>query len=88
MTPVTRVEIVTPKSGRSPSNSIRSATAADVLEGLDGRLRVRHEGRIINAQEAPPSPVILRNGQGDPAAGHASPAGSDWLNQRWAAALK
>ena len=27
-----------------------------VLEGLDGQLSVQHEGRIISAQEAPPSP--------------------------------
>ena len=42
-----------------------------VLEGLDGRLRVRHEGRIINAQEAPPSPAVLRNRPGR--FGHSSP---------------
>ena len=30
------------------------------MEGLDGRLSVRHEGRIIATQEAPPSPVFLR----------------------------
>ena len=71
-----------------PERPSYAGTVVDVLEGLDGRLRVRHEGRIINAQEAPPSPVILRNGQGDSATGRASPAGSDWLNQRWAAALK
>ena len=31
--------------------------AVEVLERLDGRLSVRHEGRIIASQEAPPSPV-------------------------------
>ena len=31
-----------------------------VLHGLDGRLSVQHEGRIIAAQEAPPSPVLQR----------------------------
>ena len=60
----------------------------EVLEGLDGRLRVRHEGRMINAQEAPPSPVFLRNGQGDSATGRASPTSANYLDQRWAAALK
>ena len=35
-----------------------------VLEGLDGRLSVQHEGRIIAAQEAPPDPGSLRNGKG------------------------
>ena len=33
-----------------------------VLQGLDGRLSLQHEGRIISAQEAPPSPGSLRNG--------------------------
>ena len=33
-----------------------------VLEGLDGRLSLQHEGRIIASQDAPPSPGILRNG--------------------------
>ena len=31
-----------------------------VLEGLDGRLSVQHDGRIIAVQEAPPSPGTLR----------------------------
>ena len=60
----------------------------EVLEGLDGRLRVRHEGCIINAQEAPPSPVFLRNGQGDSATPLLSPAGAYHSGQRWAATLK
>ena len=30
------------------------------LHGLDGRLSLQHEGRIIAAQEAPPSPGSLR----------------------------
>ena len=33
-----------------------------VLQGLAGRLSLQHEGRIIAAQEAPPSPGVLRNG--------------------------
>ena len=33
-----------------------------VLQGLDGRLSLQHEGRIIAAQEEPPSPGVLRNG--------------------------
>ena len=32
-----------------------------VLEGLDGRLSLSHEGRIIASQEAPPSPASLRS---------------------------
>ena len=38
-----------------------AGAAVEDLEGLDGRLSVRHEGRILAAQEAPPSPVLLRN---------------------------
>ena len=36
-----------------------------VLEGLDGRLSLQHEGRIIASQEAQPSPGALRSGLGD-----------------------
>ena len=36
-----------------------------VLEGLDGRLSLQHEGRIIASQKAPPSPGVLRSGLGD-----------------------
>ena len=53
-----------------------------------GRLSVRHEGRIINAQEAPPSPVFLRNGQGSSATPLLSPAQANYSDQRWAATLK
>ena len=42
-----------------------------VLQGLDGRLSLQHEGRIISAQEAPPSPGSLRNGI-KPSSGDAS----------------
>ena len=34
-----------------------------VLKGLDGRLSVQDEGRVIAAQEAPPNPGSLRNGK-------------------------
>lgn len=71
-----------------PERPSYAGAVVDVLEGLDGRLRVRHEGRIINAQEAPPSPVFLRNGQGDSPTPLVSPTGPGWLNQLWAATLK
>ena len=35
-----------------------------VLEGMDGQLPVQHEGCIIAAQEAPPSPGFLRSANG------------------------
>ena len=46
-----------------PSQQRRSYAGAVVvvLEGLDGRLSLQHEGRIIAAQDAPPSPASLRS---------------------------
>ena len=38
-----------------------AGSAVEVLEGLDGRLAVQHEGRIVASQEAPPRPGILRS---------------------------
>ena len=49
-----------------PGQQHRSYAEATVvvLQELDGRLSVQHEGRIIAAQEAPPGPGVLRNGNG------------------------
>ena len=46
-----------------PSQQHRSYAGAVVvvLEGLDGRLSLQHEGRIIASQKAPPSPASLRS---------------------------
>ena len=71
-----------------PERPSYAGAVVEVLEGLDGRLRVHHEGRIINAQEAPPSPAFLRNGQGGSAATLVSPAGANYSDRRWAATLK
>ncbi len=38
-----------------------AGSVVDVLEGLDGRLSVQHEGRTVASQEAPPRPGILRS---------------------------
>ena len=38
-----------------------AGTVVDVLERLDGRLEVQHQGRDIASQEAPPRPSILRD---------------------------
>ena len=45
-----------------PTQQRRSYAGAvvEVLEGLDGRLSLQHEERIIASQEAPPSPASLR----------------------------
>ena len=39
----------------------RRSYAGAVVVGLDGRLPLQHEGRIIASQEAPPSPASLRS---------------------------
>ena len=46
-----------------PTQQRRSYAGAVVvvLEGLDGRLSLQHEGRIIASKEAPPSPASLRS---------------------------
>ena len=59
----------------------------EVLQGLDGQLKVRHEGRIIAAQEAPPSPVSLRNGHQPPAVSPVAPIGVNHWDERWTAHL-
>ena len=71
-----------------PERPSYAGAVVEVMEGLDGRLRVRHEGRIINAREAPPSPAFLRNGHGDSATHLASPAGANHSDQRWVTTLK
>lgn len=38
-----------------------AGSVVEVLEGLDGRLAVQHEGRIVASREAPPRPGILRS---------------------------
>ena len=50
-------------ASRSKRRSYAGAVVV-VLEGLDGRLSLQHEGRIIAAQEAPPSPATLRKAEG------------------------
>ena len=64
-----------------------AGAAVEVLEGLDGRLSVRHEGRILAAQEAPPSPVFLRNGHERSATSPVAPSGAHGLGERWTATL-
>ena len=46
----------------APERPSYAGATVEVLQGPDGQLKVRHEGRIIAAQEAPLSPVSLRNG--------------------------
>ena len=60
----------------------------EVLEGLDGRLKVRHEGRIVASPEGPPPPVFLRNGHGSSATPPVPASGANGLGERWRASLK
>ena len=71
-----------------PERPSYAGAAVEVLEGLDGRLAVRHEGHIIAAQEAPPSPVLLRNGHGRFPTAPVLPSGANGLGEHWTAALE
>ena len=71
-----------------PEGTSYAETVVEVLEGLDRSLAVGHQGRIIHAQEAPPSPVFLRNGHGSSAGVPVPPSGSHGLGKRWSAALE
>ena len=64
-----------------------AGAAVEVLESLDGRLSVRHEGRIVPAQEAPPSPVFLRNRHEPSAPVPVPPSGAHGLGERWTSTL-
>ena len=70
-----------------PERPSYAGAAVEVMEGLDGRLSVRHEGRILAAQEAPPSPVFLRNGHERSATCPVAPSGAHGLGERWTATL-
>ena len=65
-----------------------AGAAEEVLESLDGQLSVRHEGRIVPAQEAPPSPVFLRNGHGPSDAAPVPSSGTHGSSKRWPMALE
>ena len=71
----------------APERPSYAGATVEVLEGLDGQLKVRHEGRIIAAQEAPPSPVSLRNGHQPPAVSPVAPSGVNHWDERWTAHL-
>ena len=71
-----------------PKRPSYAGEAVEVLAGLDGRLSVRHEGRILPAQEAPPSPVFLRNGHERSPTSPVAPSGANGLGKRWTATLK
>ncbi len=70
-----KFQLHTPQLLPKPERPSYANAVVEVPEGLDSRLRVRHEGHMINAQEAPPRPAFLRNDKGDTATPLLSPAG-------------
>ena len=68
-----------------PERPSYAGAAVEVLESLDGRLSVRHEGCIIPAQEAPPGPVFLRNRHGRSKPVSVPPSRAHGLGERWTA---
>ena len=59
-----------------------AGSKVEVLEGLDGTLRVQHEGRIIPSREAPPRPGVLRDTTQMPARNvHPNSADSGWKHR-------
>ena len=65
-----------------------AGAAVEVLESLDGRLSVRHEGRIVPAQEAPPNPVFLRDRHEPSAPVPVPSSGANGLGERWTETLQ
>ena len=70
-----------------PERPSYAGATVEVLEGLAGQLRVRYEGRIVAAQEAPPGPAFLRNGHGPYAVLPVGSTGVNHWDERWAANL-
>ena len=72
-----------------PTQQRRSYAGAVVvvLEGLDGRLSLQHEGRIIASQEAPPSPASLRSRNGTSPSATIPPSGPELASKPSVAAL-
>ena len=61
-----------------------AGSKVEVLEGLDGRLAVQREGRIIPTQEASPHPNILRSFVEAPERTPVPPFNANGLGRRWA----
>ena len=64
-----------------------AGSVVDVLEGLDGRLAVQHEGRIVASQEAPPRPASLRSRNGTSSAAAIPPSDPELASKPSVAAL-
>ena len=64
-----------------------AGAVVNVLEGLDGTLRVRREGRIIPSQEEPPRPSVLRGFAGRTVHTPILHPPNNGLGRRWTARL-
>ena len=64
-----------------------AGAVVNVLEGLDGTLRVQREGRIIPSQEAPPRPSVLRGFAGRTVHTPILHPPNNGLGRRWTARL-
>ena len=71
----------------APERPSYAGATVEVLEGVDGQLKVRHDGRIVAAQEAPPAPKFLRNGKGPHAVPPVMSIGVNHWDERWTAHL-
>ncbi len=71
----------------APERPSYAGATVEVLEGLDGQLSVRHEGRIIATQEAPPGPASLRNGHLPSEYPPVASIGVNHWDERWTAHL-
>ena len=80
------IQLHTPQLLPGPEHPSYAGAAVEVMEGLDGWLTVRHQGRILAAQEAPPSPAFLRNGHGGSASVPVPPSDAHRLGEHWTAA--
>ena len=78
-----RFQLCTLQLVPAPERPSYAGATVEVLEGLDGQLRVCHEGRIVAAQEAPPGPVSLRNGHGPYRVPPVASIGVNHWDERW-----
>ena len=72
----------------SQQRSSYAGAVVVVLEGLDGRLSLQHEGRTIASQEAPPSPASLRSRNGTSPAATIPPSDPELSSKPSIAALE
>ena len=70
-----------------PERPSCAGAAVEVLEALADWLSVRHQGSMVPAQEAPPSPAFLRDRR-ERSPVPVFPSGANGLRERWAATLE